>query len=245
MQYAALRCSIDARSMTIIDHIVLIVLAVGMPVDSAVYYHRYLRKIRAGERADPARFYRVTMIQQWVGLAILAIMWLALDRPAADLGFVAPRGTGFYIGVGLLVLIAGLLAYSWRQAARLSADAKAQQIQSLGDLVHFLPRSRREFRLFVFTSVTAGIVEEIFYRGFAIWYLTHFMPLWTAVIVSSLIFGLGHSYQGAAGMLKTGVVGLSMAVLYVITGSIWLPIVAHALFDILQGKTITEILRND
>ena len=231
--------------MTIIDHIILIVLAVGMPVDSALFYHRYLRKIRAGKPADPAGFYRVTMIQQWVGLGILTVVWLVLDRPAADLGFVAPGGTGFYIGVALLALMTGLLGYSWRQVTGLSADAKAQQIQSLGDLVYFLPRSRRDFRLFFFTSITAGIVEEIFYRGFAIWYLTHFMPLWAAVIVSSLMFGLGHSYQGAAGMLKTGVIGLSMAVLYVVTGSIWLPIVAHALLDILQGKTISELLRQD
>ena len=174
--------------MTIIDHIILIVLAVGMPVDSALFYHRYLRKIRAGKPADPAGFYRVTMIQQWVGLGILTVVWLVLDRPAADLGFVAPGGTGFYIGVALLALMTGLLGYSWRQVTGLSADAKAQQIQSLGDLVYFLPRSRRDFRLFFFTSITAGIVEEIFYRGFAIWYLTHFMPLWAAVIVSSLIF---------------------------------------------------------
>ena len=70
------------------------------------------------------------------------------------------------------------------------------------------------------------------------------MPLWVAVIVSSVAFGLGHSYQGANGATRAGLVGLVFAVFYVVTGSIWLPIIAHALLDILQGATLYEMLRN-
>ena len=69
------------------------------------------------------------------------------------------------------------------------------------------------------------------------------MPNWGAVIVSSVFFGLGHSYQGAAGILRTGLAGLGFGVFYLFTGSIWLPIVGHALLDILQGRMIVEILR--
>jgi membrane protease YdiL (CAAX protease family) len=71
------------------------------------------------------------------------------------------------------------------------------------------------------------------------------MPLWGAVIVSSLIFGLGHEYQGVAGIMRTGLVGLLFAVLYVSSGSIWIPIIGHVLFDILQGKTILELFRDE
>ena len=77
------------------------------------------------------------------------------------------------------------------------------------------------------------------------WYLVQFMPLWVAVIVSSVAFGLGHSYQGAAGGLRCGLVGLVFAVFYVVTGSIWLPIIAHAILDILQGAALFELLRSD
>ena len=76
-----------------------------------------------------------------------------------------------------------------------------------------------------------------------LWYLVQFMPLWVAVIVASVIFGLGHSYQGINGASRAGLVGLAFGILYVGTGSIWLPIIAHMLLDVLQGGTIYELLR--
>ena len=69
------------------------------------------------------------------------------------------------------------------------------------------------------------------------------MPLWAAVIVSSLAFGLAHSYQGVQGMMKTGFAGVVLALLYVGSGSIWLPILAHMLLDLLQGLAIRELYR--
>ena len=108
-----------------------------------------------------------------------------------------------------------------------------------------LPRTRRDLRHFIGLSITAGIVEEIVYRGFVLWYLGLFMPLWAAVVVSSVAFGLGHSYQGARGGLRCGLIGLVFAIFYIVTGSIWLPIIGHAILDILQGMSVIEILRKD
>jgi len=43
--------------------------------------------------------------------------------------------------------------------------------------------------------------------------------------------------------LRCGLIGLAFGIFYVVTGSIWLPIVAHVLLDVLQGAAIHEILR--
>jgi hypothetical protein len=144
-----------------------------------------------------------------------------------------------------LALLTGYLLYSWRWAKRASATDKAKQVESIGKVVQFLPHTIRELRSFVGVSITAGVVEEIVYRGFVLWYLAQFMPLWVAVAVSSVAFGLAHGYQGANGALRCGLLGLAFGIFYVVTGSIWLPIVAHALLDVLQGATIYEILRKD
>ena len=114
----------------------------------------------------------------------------------------------------------------------------------LGPLVHFLPQTSRDLRYFFGVSITAGIVEEIVYRGFVLWYLGSFMPLWVAVAVSSVGFGLGHSYQGASAV-RAGLLGLGFAIYYVLTGSVWLPILAHIALDILQGLIIVEVFRKD
>ena len=49
--------------------------------------------------------------------------------------------------------------------------------------------------------------------------------------VSSLIFGLGHLYQGVRGVIGTTVLGLVFAVLFVITGNLAIPILLHAAID--------------
>ncbi len=230
--------------MEFVDHLFVFLLLVVQPVHGAVSYRRYLRKIEAGEPANPIKLYREIMILEWLALAVLATAWMFFGRPAADLGFVTPAGTNFYVGIVLLILVCGFLLYSWTRVKRMTDDEKAKQAESLGDLVHFLPRTQMDYRYFVGTSITAGIVEEIIYRGFVIWYLVQVMPPWGAVVTSSILFGLGHSYQGVAGMFRTGLIGLGFGAFYVFTGSIWLPIVGHALLDILQGKGIVEILRD-
>ena len=137
------------------------------------------------------------------------------------------------------------LVYAWRGAMTAGRAARNRHEKSFGDLVHFMPQTKRELNNFYVVSFTAGIVEEIVYRGFVIWYFGQYMPLWGAVVVSSVAFGLGHSYQGASGAVRVSLIGLAFGTLYVVTGSIWLPIIAHILLDVLQGATIHEILRKD
>ena len=229
--------------MHIVDHIFVLLLFVVQPIHGAITYRRYVARIEAGAPSDRVHMYKQTFALEWIALAVLATAWYVLGRPAAELGFVSPQGSGFLIGVGILILTTALLFYQWRSARSASNDDKAKQVEALGSLVHFLPQNNRDYRHFVGLSITAGIVEEILYRGFAIWYLAQLMPVWGAIVVSSIVFGLGHSYQGAGGIARVTLIGLAFGAFYVFTGSIWLPMLAHAILDILQGATILEVLR--
>ena len=231
--------------MQLVDHIFILLLFVVQPVYGVFESRRYDARAKAGWPVDRIRFYRQTALLEWTFLAVLLAAWFTFGRPIANLGFVPPGDPGFWGGAVLLVLLTGYLLYSWRWAKRASATDKAKQVESIGKVVQFLPHTIRELRSFVGVSITAGVVEEIVYRGFVLWYLAQFMPLWVAVAVSSVAFGLAHGYQGANGALRCGLLGLAFGIFYVVTGSIWLPIVAHALLDVLQGATIYEILRKD
>lgn len=230
--------------MTLIDHLFVFLLFVVQPIQGAISYRRYLRKIEAGEPADRIKLYREMLAIEWIAFVVLLGTWVYLDRDFASLGFVTPGGRDFWIGVVLLAAASGLLVHSWRSARAMSADEKLKQRKSFGGLVHLLPQTDREYRTFSGVSITAGIVEETIYRGFIFWYLAQFMPFWAVVIVSSVAFGLGHSYQGADGIFRVTLIGAAFGALYLYTGSIWLPIVGHALLDLLQGGMIREILRD-
>lgn len=230
--------------MNLVDHVLVFLLFVAQPVYGYFEARRYAAWAQAGRSIDRVRFYRHTRWVEWTFLAVLGAAWFIYGRPIEDLGFVSPGGRGFWIGLAVVVVMIGLLLHSWRSARRNVSDTgQAEHPEYLRKIAQFIPQSARELRSFVGVSITAGIVEEVVYRGFVLWYLAQLMPLWIAVVVSSVAFGLGHAYQGANGAARAGLVGLAFAILYVGTGSIWLPIVAHAALDILQGAALYELLR--
>ena len=59
--------------------------------------------------------------------------------------------------------------------------------------------------------VTAGICEELLFRGFLTWYLAHHVGLPVAAAAQVVIFGVAHLYQGFGGIVKTGFAGAFFA----------------------------------
>ena len=84
--------------------------------------------------------------------------------------------------------------------------------------------------------------EELLYRGFLLWYLSRITELWLAVVISALIFGAGHVYQGGKGMVRTACFGLVAAGLYLLTDSLWASMVLHAALDLTSGNILRMVL---
>jgi membrane protease YdiL (CAAX protease family) len=100
-----------------------------------------------------------------------------------------------------------------------------------------LPRTSQERALWILLSLTAGFCEELLYRGFMPAYLVHIfpaagLPFIVAIVIAAVLFGIGHVYQKLTGVLGTGIMGLVFGLLYVLTGSIFLAMIVHALFDL-------------
>jgi uncharacterized protein len=83
----------------------------------------------------------------------------------------------------------------------------------------------------------AAFVEEMTYRGYVLNRLADLFGNnkfgWgLGVIISSVFFGLGHMYQGLAGVLETFVFGTVIACLYLgDKRNLWLPIIFHGMVD--------------
>jgi len=229
--------------MHIVDHIFIFMLFVVQPIHGAHAYKKYVKRITEGEPANRVREYIETMALEWVAFAVVGGAWLWLGRPLEALGFVTSSSTQIAIGLVVLGLVTAYLLYTWHAAKTLSDERREKEIDAMGDLVHLLPATPRDYRHFINVSITAGIVEEFLYRAFAFWYLAHFMPMWAVIVVSSVAFGLGHTYQGLGGVIRVTVIGLVFGIYYQLTGSIWLPMLAHAILDVIQGASILELMR--
>ena len=110
-------------------------------------------------------------------------------------------------------------------------------------LSQLLPKTAGEKGLFVILSCSAGVGEEIAYRGFLIPALTLVLgSAWGGAVLSSAVFGLLHAYQGWLGMVRTGVMGMVFAISVLVTGSLWPAMAAHAILDIIAGLFLGDVL---
>jgi membrane protease YdiL (CAAX protease family) len=102
------------------------------------------------------------------------------------------------------------------------------------ETVHLLmPETLKEklWALFL-VAPTAAVCEEFLYRGFLLTALTAwFHSARWGVAVSSLGFGLAHTYQGASGVARAALLGALLAVPVVRYGSIYPAVLAHFLID--------------
>jgi membrane protease YdiL (CAAX protease family) len=225
------------------DHLFFLALVVAYPVRAAVFG---MRRLQNASEEDLPRVklsaYRQAIVLQWLFVAALAVLWLAGHRSWSVLGLV-PRLTGGLGGV--LVGLAITVAVMVRLGALAPGDEAALERLRVRTrhLERMLPTTPRERSWFFALSGTAGVCEEVLYRGFMIWYLVTlawaFAPdlaLLAAAVGSSLLFGAGHAYQGVRGALLTTVVGGFLAVVYLfITRSLFAGMLIHALMDLHAG----------
>lgn len=78
-------------------------------------------------------------------------------------------------------------------------------------------------------AATAGITEEVVYRGLLIAAGTRLydLPLALVVMASLALFVAAHAYQGRKGMVGVAILGAMFTTIYLISGSLLLAIMVH------------------
>lgn len=170
----------------------------------------------------------------WLLALGAGLAWIYRGGSVQELGLIAPTPTALVLSL-IIALGAVLLIFWSSRRIRSNREFRENFIDSMEYVIAILPRTRRERNSFYLLSITAGICEEILYRGFVFAYLSSYMNLVMVIIISSLLFGLAHSYQGFKGVPQTGLIGLALALLYVFTGSLWASMVLHAAIDLGYG----------
>lgn len=81
-------------------------------------------------------------------------------------------------------------------------------------------------------SVLAGVGEELLFRGAIQGWLIQYTGFWTALIASSVLFGLAHYVSFTYFLVATGL-GLVLGLAYQLSASLTMVMVWHALYDVL------------
>ncbi len=222
------------------DHLFIAIITLFFPLYSW-FETRKTERLQATPGAEPyntIKDYKQSIV--WLtGLGLVCLLnWVFQGRGAAELGLNLGSPDLLWVaGIVLALLGLGLTQMQSIQLRR-NPEARAELMSQLDGFDFLLPRTVLELRWFNGLSLAAGIWEELLYRGFLIWYLQHWIGPVPALLVSSLAFGLAHSYQGAANIPRTAVIGLWLGGVFLLTGSLWPAMVAHFVFDMINGRLI-------
>ncbi len=180
------------------------------------------------------QLYFSTILFQWLLAVIVA--WRSFERglTVSQLGLAVGRVPSILL---LTLIGATLIAGAHWMNLRRMAGSRHPAVERLRAMaVRLFPRSAAETMLFTILAVTAGICEEFIFRGFVIAALFRAgLPTWAAVLVSSLMFGVAHLYQGKGGSAGTGMLGILFASVRIAYHSIFPVVVWHAVLDIVAG----------
>jgi membrane protease YdiL (CAAX protease family) len=122
--------------------------------------------------------------------------------------------------------------------------AKSQEdtLKLLGPLA---PHSYLEAGFWVVLSISAGLFEEIIFRGY---FQRQFLGLTRnaafGIIASGIVFGLAHGYQGARLMVAIAVFGMLFGVMAHLRKSLRPGMMAHAFQDSIAGLAIFALVRH-
>lgn len=185
--------------------LIIIVLGVVLPLRGRSRLQKLLA-LPQTTRRDRFALYASTIAFQWVAVAIVAWRSWARGLSLDELGLVIHGRTR--IAIASIVGAATLGGLQWLNLRRMGrSSSKAREfMQALAERI--LPQSPVELVPYLSLAVTAGLCEEFLYRGFAMAALTRAgLPSWSVVLLSSVLFGLAHLYQGRGGLISTLVIG--------------------------------------
>lgn len=224
-----------ALQLAIIDHLVFLLLGVAIPL-LGISSQQRLRSLTFDTALKTSLYFSNSIALIAMASVVLAV-WSFMGRPPAGLGltYTALPARAWYVLAAFAALYAADMAYEARQLA-----AKPQKLARWRTRLPFLPETKAEFHAFIPLALSAGICEEIVFRGYFISYWQALLSSvpgseWLAVLLPAAIFGLTHQYQGAGAVLKVVLMATLFGLFLVWSGTLYPLIAAHALVDIMGG----------
>lgn len=184
----------------------------------------------------------------------LAQLVVALSLGGTAIGFAAVDGNGLGAGLRRLGLrrmtlaAVGLACLGWFVYVLISAGLAPLLNPEQEDVTRQLGTDEGSVLSVaaagLLIAVAAPISEELFFRGLMFAALRRSLPLWPAALISSLVWASLHLGSGNLGVVvQLGVFGVVLAWLYQRSGTLWAPILAHAINNALAFTLLlTDVL---
>lgn len=164
-----------------------------------------------------------------VGVCLLLAWMSRMSRQQLGLVIVNPLWqVGIGLGVGLII------QGSSNMVLAVAIKKFGRQVYSPFVIRNILPRRPVEWILVPLAFIPAVFMEELLFRSLWIGVFNPIMWLSVLVVGTSFVFGFMHLPQGVLGATLAGGVNILLSLLFVWTGSLLAPLVAHYTINISQ-----------
>ena len=204
------------------------------PLADLWFYPRLERAAATGAAGVRARFYRIGALSSWLLTACVIAVAAERRLPWSELRLGIPTPLRAAIGAAFAIVYS-IVAFAQRRALVADPPRLVRVMRKYATANALLPHTRSEFGTFSFLAVTAGVCEEVVYRGFVLWFAAAWLGVWGGVVVSSLLFGFAHIYLGLKHVIRTAMAGLIFALVVLAASSLVPAMIIHALADLIGG----------
>src|SRR6202046_2917620 len=187
--------------------------------------------------------YSLTIAYEWI-LAGLALWGIHMRKvPLRQLwGEKRPGVRAWLADLGVALGYWGVALITLALLGNLLVKVSGSHIdpQKIGDVTQKLtPVTGIEMLLFLVLSISAGICEELVFRGYLQQQFARMGgSMWVGVAFSALVFGGAHGYEGVAGVLLIAVYGAMFGVLALLRRGLRTGMIAHAWHDSISGLAL-------
>lgn len=230
---------VTAHGLSVIDLLLVAGLFIFL-VGELIGLPRFRRRLRALGPGEKAPLYLIASLKLWLMAGAILFAWAFEARSFNLLGLTFPEaGWSTWLAWGIAALVSGyfffqmlaaFLSVQWRQSYR-------QQLEGSGEGFRFMPDTIGEHAAFCWLGITAGVTEEVIFRGFLIWMFAQIVSLPVAALVALLFFGAFHAYQGAGGLISSLIAGAVLTAMFLLSGSLWPVITLHIAIDLVNAQT--------
>lgn len=224
-----------AEPLASVRHFIgLLLIGVGLVAFGFYAQHGNAGATPSGQLASHAiaiQIYCIGIVLDW---ALFWYCWAGVHRRGGNLWTLAGGRWNSWRSVAVDLTIALPFWLIWEGTAyavsRLLGPSHARSVDSL------LPQSPLEILVWIAACATAGICEEMVFRGYLQRQLHAFTGnLVAAVVVQGLIFGLFHAYQGWQQIIVICVLGVLYGLLAAWRRNLRVNILTHAWSDLWDG----------
>jgi len=228
------------------DHIAAFVFCIAVPLYAA------------RQRAKGSSYFSFTSSQKksiyisgsfslFIMAAIVMLIWLLFRRPVAELGLTQPTNTRSWLWITLVFALVYLVDAAITLSTKKGIDSA---VENWKKRTPFLPTKKNELPEYFLLCFSAGVFEEIIYRGYLVtycWYLFDGMEYQRilSIILPAFVFSLAHFYQGTKAVFKIFVLSIIFGYIFIYSGSLLIVMILHFLVDVIGGLISMKYIKEE